>query len=526
MTTNQRTFIDFKLYLTCPPGEDSACQVALLPTAEVGETVSPVTVPVDERPSTEDLELLAAKKVTLKQLIALGKKLANCLLPARDVHRDIRGLFQQAYNTAGPGRGVRLRLIIADDELKLWPWEYTYWDFLGGAESTSMSGFLVLDGRVSLVRHEPLPYPHPSRTKTAEDLTDIRVAFACALPKGERKLELRQDLNMITEAVRKVNEDGLRFVLKPKIKDATPLDLENKLPKGTHIFHFAGHASPQPAVSSGGLGSEAALLLVADKNTKDEVKLPASLLAQYLQQAGVRLVVLGACNTAQRIKEEDAFLQKRSPWDGLASALAAKEIPAIVGMQYEVFDDSARAFSEQFYRALASGLSLDEAMSGGRRAMARVGEGDKSCTNLEWGVPVLYTRLPDGKLFPERMELAGETAAQVRSDIMLPTEFHDHRQEIYDKFENMYSKFEERKKLLNQGQTHKAQMVKQAVVQDLREVEHKDTTEEERNEIYREFEALSEQKRGDPAGFARTALKKIEELDAQRKEIYDEFEKE
>lgn len=36
---------------------------------------------------------------------------------------------------------------------------------------------------------------------------------------------------------------------------------------------------------------------------------------------------------------------------------------------------------------------------------------------LEWGIPVLYSRLPDGKLFPERMERTEVAAQQLRATI-------------------------------------------------------------------------------------------------------------
>jgi len=60
---------------------------------------------------------------------------------------------------AGNEGGMRLRLIIADYGLQQWSWEYTYLDLLGGPDS--MRGFLALDLRVSFLRHEPLPHPHP-----------------------------------------------------------------------------------------------------------------------------------------------------------------------------------------------------------------------------------------------------------------------------------------------------------------------------------------------------------------------------
>jgi hypothetical protein len=408
MAVAQRNYIDFKLYLTSTAKGKGACQVALLPTPEVGETITPITVPIEECPDSGSLQLLAAKQGTFGSMVALGKKLANCLLP----EGVIRERFHAAYDRSGTEGGVRLRLIIADHALKTWPWEYAFLDFLGGSESKSMLGFLALNPRISLVRHEPLPYPHPVREKTTEDVTDIRMAFASALPKKQPKLQLDKDLAVIRNALKDFNVEGVRCTLDPVLTDTTPDDLAQKLPKGTHIFHFAGHGVPESETSAAGPHHESALLLVADKKTKKEARLHASELAWTLKDAGVRLVVLGACYSGER--------QERYPWDGVAGALAASEIPAIVAMQYEVVDVSAEAFSRAFYFALASGLSLDEAMSTGRRAMLRETSTNpdlKYVVDYEWGVPVLYSRLPDGQLFPERMQRAGATAVQFRTVI-------------------------------------------------------------------------------------------------------------
>jgi hypothetical protein len=87
-------------------------------------------------------------------------------------------------------------------------------------------------------------------------------------------------------------------------------------------------------------------------------------------------------------------------------------------MQYAVYEEHAIEFAKAFYANLAAGLSLDEAMAAGRSAMYAL-----TCKKqdqegfLEWGIPVLYSRLTDGQLFPERMESAGETARQLREVI-------------------------------------------------------------------------------------------------------------
>lgn len=402
----RRAYIDFKLYLTTSPDGKGMCQIALLPTSEVGETVAPVTVPIGEQPPEDLLALLAGKQITLRDLIALGKTLANCLIP----DGVIRERFRYAFDRAGPEGGVRLRLIIADHALKQWPWEYAYLNLTDGPDS--MVGFLALSPRVSIVRHEPLPHPHPRLPEGGDDLKALRLAIAAAAPKGQSPLRLDQEVADIQQAVQGMEVDGVRITPAPVLMDATPDDLR-RLPQPTHVFHFAGHGisgERRDRTRRGGFQRpDGALLLVKDKVTQEEVRMRAGDLAAILQRCGVRLAVLGACHSAAR----DA----RYPWDGVAGALTAAEIPTVIAMQYEVNDDEAIAFGEAFYGALAAGLSLDEATYVGRSAMlmeTTTTDQTEVPVTVEWGVPVLYSRLPEGVLFPERMERAGPTAEAFR----------------------------------------------------------------------------------------------------------------
>jgi hypothetical protein len=92
----------------------------------------------------------------------------------------------------------------------------------------------------------------------------------------------------------------------------------------------------------------------------------------------------------------------------LAAALLKAELGAVVGMQYFIKDESAIAFTGAFYRALVSGLPIDEAVTHGRIAVAQ----KDTC---DWGVPVLYLRAPDGIIFPEYA--ADSTLEQARKQI-------------------------------------------------------------------------------------------------------------
>lgn len=411
-----RHYIDFNLCLTRPPTGEG-CQVALLPTPEVGEIVTSVVVPATDGPSPDALPMLARKQITPRNLIAFGKGLANWLLPGtkNEDPQSIRSLFVEALKYAGNAGGVRLRLIIADHALKQWPWEYIYFNPTGVDGPETMSGFLALDPRISIVRHEPLPFPHPTRLTTNADITNLRMVIAAASPKTQTKLDVTRELGYIAEALEKFAVDGVRITLVP-LPDATVSEVVQALEGdgSTFIFHFAGHGTTEAVqrdtMNPGQIREEGWLYFVHNKMEQSEHRVRADDLAKQLQAANVRLAVFGACESGQR--------SERYPWDGVAGALARRNIPAIIGMQYKVLDAYAITFARAFYAALAAGLSLDEACTAGRLAMyGEMGEKPDQEELLEWGVPVLYSRLPDGVILPERMDQAGEVANQKRMTI-------------------------------------------------------------------------------------------------------------
>ena len=130
---------------------------------------------------------------------------------------------------------------------------------------------------------------------------------------------------------------------------------------------------------------------------------PVEKLAQNLVGRNIRLAVFGACKTAQR--------DQLNAWTGVAPALTRAGIPAVVAMQYTIGDANAIAFSRRFYGALASGETIDAAVTDGRLAILNRSDLDER----DWGVPVLYLRTPGGVLFPKaETETLGQPAAQQR----------------------------------------------------------------------------------------------------------------
>jgi two-component system phosphate regulon sensor histidine kinase PhoR len=113
----------------------------------------------------------------------------------------------------------------------------------------------------------------------------------------------------------------------------------------------------------------------------------ASDLAMMLADARktLRLVVLNCCESA-RINVGERF---GNPAMGL---MMGGSLPAVVAMQFPISDDAAIRMSEGFYKALANNVPVDDAVKMARRFIR-----DKS--RIEFGIPVLYMRSADGKIF-------------------------------------------------------------------------------------------------------------------------------
>ena len=400
-----RHYVDLTIELRDVDATTDTFIVTVLPSA-VGES-DPIRVPLRMDELKQDLARLERKAMTLARLMALGERLGDRLLPAGTV----RELFKAALAKAGRDGGVRLRLVIRDGRLAQLPWEYAY--VQGPGVEKHRSGFLLLNPQISMVRHEAMPEaPWPLVSATPSTLRLVvataGVTYANIEGLGEfdfAELDLDLERDAITTAVKELGVDGVTVDASRVLEHATIDDVTKALLSGADVFHFAGHgymatAESDPDAQPSALGGF--LLLQESAESAHGAPLRADDLAMTLQRAGVRLAVLGACETARR--------DGGSPWNALAPALVRRGLPAAVAMQYEVLDSQATVFSRMLYTALASGLSLDEAVSTGRQAMLGGGDGNA----VEWGVPVVYMRSTDGMLFAEIIAQPTPTAEKLR----------------------------------------------------------------------------------------------------------------
>ena len=362
-------------------------------SSPAGDMTPEQAVPVqcNENDLQDRLRGLDRRELDGDGLLALGRLLGLLLLPpAQDgAGIGVREIFSRSLDRAEQeNAGLRVRLRLPPD-LAAIPWEYLHLDRIGATDA--MAGFLALDPRVAIVRHEALPISAPSPRATG----DIAVLAALASPLDLDPLNLDREERDLRQALSQ--QSGVQLTV---LKDATLDEVQKALP-ATRVFHFAGHGMFQQ--QSGDLPGT---VTGAGSLALDDGMVDAKKLGVHLRGNQVQLVVLGGCETGRRA---GAYV-----WGGIAPALVRFEVPAVVANQYSIVDECAIAISRQFYCALAGGLPIERAVSAGRIAAYSTDQNGR-----DWGVPVLYLRAADGELFEGAADATVREAARqsVEADV-------------------------------------------------------------------------------------------------------------
>jgi tetratricopeptide (TPR) repeat protein len=117
-------------------------------------------------------------------------------------------------------------------------------------------------------------------------------------------------------------------------------------------------------------------------------------LSDVFLSSDIRLAVFSACETATLMNERIHHQQRKAAVDAtLATALVTSQVPAVVAMPFSLQDDLSPTFTFHFYEALASGRTLEEALSRARQALLPIKQ-------QSWFVPVLYRHVVEGKEGP------------------------------------------------------------------------------------------------------------------------------
>jgi CHAT domain len=301
-----------------------------------------------------------------------GEALFGALLADAAI-RDV--YVAAAYDAEKAGRGMRLTLYVgAAPDLAAVPWEFLY----------RRPGFLAQSVWTPVVRYLDLESPPPALSVEPP----LRLLGMVSQPTadGWPALDVELEKAKLEQSLAPLVADG--YVELRWLPGSTLRDLQREVAHGDdfHVFHFIGHGEFDDRTGQGSL-------ILGDADGRARHVDGETLGTVLCDRRSVRLAVLNAC--------EGAKASPTDPLAGVAAGLVQHDVPAVVGMQFAISDPAAISFAAELYSGLAQGFPVDVAVTEGRRALATE-------TDLEWATPVLFMRVPDGRLFD--MDLTTLTA--------------------------------------------------------------------------------------------------------------------
>jgi hypothetical protein len=283
----------------------------------------------------------------------------------------VRSLFDKSRGQVerSPQLGLRLKIKVDPGDPDTAALADLPWELLCDGETED---FFALSRQTSLVRYLDVP----RMSQPISFTPPLRILAVSASPKALPSLDLAEEARRL-EALRQAG-----FEVQHLVNASAGAMREALTSDPWNVLHFMGHGHFDPATGDGMLAFEGAggrLDLMSGKAFATKLKDFPSL--------GV--VVLNACNTARA-----GHLSGVNPFHGVATALVLGGIPAVVAMQRPISDRAALGFSAAFYRHLARGDSIDEALTEGRQAIHSAAP-----ESFEWATPVLFLRIPEGNVF-------------------------------------------------------------------------------------------------------------------------------
>jgi len=278
---------------------------------------------------------------------------------------DVRELYRSSFaETRSAGRGLRITLALTGaPELLQVPWEYMY----------DHPSFLSISTWTPIVRY--LDLPKPRRPLQIE--LPLRILALVSAPVDAEPIDVQQERTKLEGALAPLI--GMGAIAIDWLEEASLSALQRQLRKEDyHVFHYIGHGGYDQDADDG-------VLLFEDEHGRGRRVSGIQLGTILADEVSLRLAVLNSC--------EGGRSSLQDPFSGVATSLIEREIPAVIGMQFEITDRAAIVFAGEFYSALADGLPVDSSVAEARKAIYA----DQN--DIEWGTPVLFMRVADGRLF-------------------------------------------------------------------------------------------------------------------------------
>lgn len=303
---------------------------------------------------------LAERKVDLAWLVDFGCQLYNLVFVG-----EIELLFEQsaAQFLSKADQGIRIRLRIEPPELSVLPWEFLYWPrkerFLGTSVQFPVIRYLEIFEPI-----EELEVALPLKMLVA-------IPDSPELDAAHEKVNLIETLASLGDHVKLTFLEGM--VTPARISDTL---LEERY----HVFHFIGHGEYENDQAFLQFNSEEGGVEYIDHH---------QFVNLFINHPSLKLIFLNSCKGAET--------SVTAPMAGMAYRLVKAGIPAVVAMQYAIYDDAAIRFSREFYYSIFKSHArgrVEFAVSHARNRLLGEFPGERDI-----GGPVLFMRASEGLLF-------------------------------------------------------------------------------------------------------------------------------
>lgn len=368
-------FEDFSLEVSIDGDGRHRVRVRSSAAGEVSAPIEPdclsLLQPEVGAPSEEGTD--ESRPMTEEELRRRGFRLFSLLFPA-----PIRELFDFSRGSleSRPEQGLRIKLRFDPYDQRLRWLRSLPWECLCYPATEGFGRFLFSDRRFSMVRYLEVPEAIHAPPLDAP----LRVLAVAPRPRRASDLALAPEVAAFVDSWKRA-----RGVEPAVLEVPTRTELRRALTTvRPHVLHYMGHGAHDPRTGWG------RIYLEDESGGVDPVS--ENELADLVRGIGtLRLIVLNGCETGRQASTDPA-----RGFTGLAPSLVAQGLPAAVAMQLPISNRAAIAFSSALCERLAAGATIDEAVAEGRLAIPGVIAG-----STEWATPVLFMRLPDGRLFGE-----------------------------------------------------------------------------------------------------------------------------
>ena len=357
----ETTYVDFDININ-PTDSEGVYQVTAVSGNAQTQNIARQTLPEDAS-FNDTLMMLQSLFVDEASVTKLGEMIHSFLFP-----EEVSRLFTKVKTQHND---VRIRINIFGESLRLHqiPWEYCRFD----------NEFFATDLSTPVVRFIPA-FQEGATLQTPEQM---RVLVALSSPADQSPINVSKEAARIQRALAPLEKSG-KIVL--QIHEHMNNDdlIDEFMDFQPHIFHFVGHGGTKE-------NGEGFILLEDWEGNTAEFDAEDMMTLVKTTNGATKLVIFAACESGVAGAEAEAV--ENGGFMGMGPRIL-KEVPAVIAMQYTVPQETAFDFTKNVYAALAKGEPLDRAVTRSRIRIYLKGK-DK----VFWGIPVLFMRSPDGKIW-------------------------------------------------------------------------------------------------------------------------------